>query len=326
MRACWYTETGPAQRVLRCGEQPRPVAGVGEVLVEVVFSGVNTTDIKRRSGARGGLPYPRVIPGYDAAGVIVATGEGVPEARIDDRVWVWEAAHRTPDGASAEYVSVPASRAMPLPDAASFETGASLGVPAITACHGLLLGGNLHGETVIITGGAGMVGNCAIVLAKRMGATVIATARDQEKAEDARRAGADHVAPADAERLAGLALEVTDGVGVRHMLDVDLGAHLGHAWRAIAENGSLAAYGTQREANPPLPFARYMYRNISIHGIAIFNVPEAAKLRAVTMVQQAVVDGALQPRLDRRYALDELAAAHQRLESGAARGKILIEI
>lgn len=294
MRACWYTVAGPAREVLQCGELPRPHPGPGEVRVCVAFAGVNPTDVKRRSGTRGPLPYPRVIPGYDAAGFIDAVGTSVDAARIGERVWIWEAAHGSPDGASAEYVTVPESRAMPLPKGTPLEAGA--------------------------------VGNYAIQLAKRMGATVIATARDADKAEDARRAGADHVTPADVDRLGEIALEVTGGRGVRHMLDVDLGAHLGHAWRFIAEHGSLASYGSQHEPNPPLPFVRHMYRNLSLHGIAIFNVPEAAKRRAAAFVQRALEEGALVHRFDRRYPLTELAAAHERQESGAARGKILVEV
>jgi len=326
MQACWYETCGPAREVLHVGPVNRPQPGPGEVLVQVHVSGVNPTDIKRRSGARGALPFARMTPGYDGAGIIEAVGDGVTASRIGERVWVWEAAHQRAAGSAAEYLVVTGERAMPLPASTSFADGACLGVPAMTACRGLMLGGNLAGETIIVTGGAGAVGNYAIQLAKRLGAMVIATARDDEKATDARRAGADHVCGLAPKDLGDLALEITNGKGVRHMLDVDLGAHLSEAWRFIAENGSLASYGTQSDPAPIFPFPQYMYRNISLHGMAIFNIPDAAKLSTAAIVQKALEEGDLFSRIDGSYPLDEIASAHERQESGLARGKILIEL
>ena len=326
MKACWYEQCGPARDVLQVGVLDTPRPGPGDVLVRVHMSGVNPTDIKRRSGARGPLPFSRITPGYDGAGIIEAVGDAVASDRVGDRVWVWEAAHQRAGGSAAEYLVVPDSRAMALPASVSFADGASLGVPALTACRGLMLGGNLTGETVIITGGAGAVGNYAIQLAKRLGAIVIATARDDEKAGDTKQAGADHICGPDPKVLAGLVLEVTGGKGAQHMLDVDLGSHLGEAWRFIAENGSLASYGSHSDPAPIFPFPQYMYRNISLHGIAIFNIPELAKLSTAAIVQKALEAGDLFSRIDQVYPLTKIAAAHERQESGHARGKILIEL
>jgi NADPH2:quinone reductase len=326
MKVCWYEATGPAREVLRVGDLAKPQPGPGEVSVRVAFAGVNPTDVKRRSGARGPLPFPAMTPGYDAAGVIDAVGAGVAERRVGARVWVWEAGHARPGGSAAEFLVVPQNRAMNLPEGVSFAEGACLGVPALTACHGLLLGGDLSKQAVIVTGGAGAVGNYAIQLAKRLGAVVIATARGEAKAADAGRAGADHIVDPRSGSLGDVALEVTGGKGVRHMLDVDLGAHIGEAWRFIAENGSLASYGTQSDPAPVFPFPKYMYRNLSLHGIAIFNVSETAKLAAAAYVQQALEAGELWHRIDSTFPLAEIAAAHERQESGLARGKILIEL
>jgi NADPH2:quinone reductase len=326
MKACWYETTGPAREVLQVGDWAKPRPGPGEVSVRVAFSGVNPTDVKRRSGLRGTLPFPAMTPGYDGAGTIDAVGEGVAGHRVGRRVWVWEAAHARPGGSAAEFLVVPQSRAMDLPEGASFAGGACLGVAALTACHGLRMGGDLSAQAVIVTGGAGAVGNYAIQLAKRMGALVIATARGKAKAADAERAGADHIVDPRSESLGDLALQVTGGKGVRHMLDVDLGAHIGEAWRYIAENGSLASYGSQSEAKPLFPFPKYMYRNISLHGIAVFNIPETAKLAAAAFVQEALEAGELWHRRDGAFPLAEIAAAHERQESGLARGKILIEL
>lgn len=327
MKSAWYEETGPAREVFRFGEVPDPVAGPGEVVLRVHVHGVNPTDCKRRGGQRGAMAFPRAIPGYDAAGVIASTGPGVDPARVGQRVWAWECFNRKWDGAAAEYVRVPASRAMPLPDRASFDDGTSLGVPALTACHALLLGGPLGGEWVIVTGAAGAVCNYAVQLAKRMGATVIATVRGEpEKVADARRAGADHVIDTGRDSLREAVLDLTGGKGVRTMIDVDLGAHLAHAARIVGQNGTIASFGSATDWQPPLDWARFMYHNIKLCGVAIFEVPEAAKLAAANYVQGALEAGALWHRVDSRFTLAEIAAAHERQETGRPRGKVLVDV
>jgi NADPH2:quinone reductase len=324
MRAAYYTEAGGPE-VLQTGEADDPAPGPGEVLVRVAASGVNPTDCKRRAGQRGPLPYARVIPGYDAAGTVEAVGEDVHAARIGSRVWVWEGAHGKWDGTAADLVRVPASRAIPLPDGVSFEEGACLGVPAMTACHALMLAAPLDGETVIVTGAAGAVGNYAVQLAKAMGATVLAVVRGAEDREDdARRAGADLVVNTDRDDLRKSALELTGGVGARAMVDVDLGAHLDFAWRIIAQNGTIASYGSATEPRPVLDWPKYMYRNIAIRGVAIFEVPEPAKLAAAGFVQKCLEEGRLRHRIDRRFPLAEIAAAHRRQETGRPRGKVIV--
>ncbi|MEE8453578.1 MAG: NADPH:quinone reductase [Limibaculum sp.] len=327
MKAAWYEELGAARDVLRIGEVEDPVAGPGEVVIRVHVHGLNPTDCKRRSGQRGKPAYPRVIPGFDAAGVIESVGVGVDPRRIGQRVWAWECAHGKWDGAAAERVRVPASRAMPLPGGVSFDDGASLGVPALTACHALMLGGPLEGETVIVTGAAGAVCNYAVQLAKRMGATVIGVVRGaEERAEDARRAGADHVVNTDRESLKDAALDLTKGKGVRTMIDLDLGAHLEFAWRIVAQNGTIASFGRASNPKPVLDWPKFMYRNIKLCGVAIFEVPEDAKRRAANFVQESLEADALWHRTDSRFALDEIAAAHERQETGHPRGKVLVDL
>jgi NADPH:quinone reductase len=326
MRAAYYTRTGGPE-VLRLGEvdDPVPGPGPGEVLVRVAASGVNPTDWKRRAGQRGPLPYPRIIPGYDAAGTVEAVGPEADPARIGTRVWVWEGAHGKWDGTAAELVRVPASRAMPLPDGVSFEEGACLGVPAITACHSLLLAAPLEAETVIVTGAAGAVCNYAVQLAKAMGATVLAVVRGGgDREEDARRAGADLVVNTDRDDLRKRALELTGGKGARCTVDVDLGAHLDIAWRITAQNGTIASFGSATNPRPVLDWPKYMYRNIAIRGVAIFEVPEPAKLAAAGFVQKCLEEGRLRHRVDRRFPLDEIAAAHRHQETGRPRGKVIV--
>lgn len=324
MRAAYYTESGGPE-VLQTGEFDDPEPGPGEVLVRVHASGVNPTDWKRRSGARGKLPYPTTIPGYDAAGVVLTVGDGVDPDLTGSRVWVWEGAHGKWDGTAAEFVRVPASRAMPLPDEVSFEEGACLGVPAITACHSLLLAGPLEGEKVIITGAAGVVCNYAVQLAKAMGASVLGVVRGgEDRDEDARRAGADIVVNRDRDDFRQAALDFTEGKGARCMIDVDLGAHLDFSWRITAQNGTIASFGSATNPTPTLDWPKFMYRNIGIRGVAIFEVPEDAKLAAVRFVQRCLEEGHLWHRIDSEFPLDEMAEAHRRQETGHPRGKVIV--
>jgi NADPH:quinone reductase len=323
MRAAFYTETGGPE-VLQVAEVEDPVPGPGEVLVRVAASGVNPTDWKRRAGHRGSLPFPRMIPGYDAAGTIEAVGPEV-DAEVGARVWVWEGAHGKWDGTAAELVRVPASRAMPLPEGVSFDEGACLGVPAITACHSLLLAAPLEGETVIVTGAAGAVCNYAVQLAKAMGARVLGVVRGpQDREEDARRAGADLVVNTDREDFRTAALAFTDGQGARCLVDVDLGAHLDFAWRIVAQNGTIASFGSGSNPTPVLDWPKFMYRNIAIRGVAVFEVPEPAKLAAAGFVQRCLEQGRLWHRIDSRWSLDQIAAAHRRQETGCPRGKVIV--
>ena len=324
MKAAIYREAGGPD-VLRVEDVADPHPGPGEVLVRVHAHGVNPTDWKRRSGGRGPLPYPQIIPGYDAGGVIEAVGDGVDRTRIGARVWVWEGAHRKWDGTAAELVCVSASRAMALPEDTSFAEGAALGVPAMTACHALMLAGDLKDETVIVTGAAGAVCNYAVQLAKALGAQVIGVVRgDADKEGDATRAGADHVLNADRDDFRKRALEITDGQGAKCMIDVDLGAHLDFAWRIVAQNGTISSFGSATNPSPVLDWPKFMYRNIAIRGVAIFEVPEDAKLRAAAFVQDCLERGKLWHRIDREFPLSDAVEAHRHQETGRPRGKIVM--
>ncbi|HZB29038.1 MAG TPA: NADPH:quinone reductase, partial [Streptosporangiaceae bacterium] len=198
MKAIVYTRTGGTD-VLRLVDRPMPAPGPGEVRIKVHVSGVNPTDWKSRSGAASmGSGFPEQVPNQDGSGVIDAVGDGVDAGRVGQRVWLWEAAYRRPSGTAQEYLVLPERQAVPLPDGASFDLGASIGIPAITAHRCLtvadggperLAPGALSGRTVLVAGGAGAVGNSAIQLARWAGATVVTTVSGPEKARLASAAG-----------------------------------------------------------------------------------------------------------------------------------------
>src|SRR4051812_9649934 len=194
MNAAWYEKQGPARDVLVIGKMPDPEPGPGEVRIRVAASGINPGDVKKRQDAFGyGMPYPRVIPHSDGAGVIDRAGGGVPAPRVGERVWCYGAQTYRPFGTAAEYVVVPSGQAVPLPDGISFEQGACLGIPGITAHRCVHVAGPVSGRVVLVQGGAGAVGICAVQLARRAGARVIATVRSSEDEAVALRAGAHEI-------------------------------------------------------------------------------------------------------------------------------------
>lgn len=226
MLAAWYERNGAARDVLTLGEMPDPVAGPGEVVVRILASGVNPSDVKSRQGTRGPMAFPRVIPQSDGAGIIVAAGEGVAASRVGQRVWVYNAQWQRPFGTAAELVALPAAMAMPLPESVSYAAGACLGIPASTAHHAVFADGPVARKTVLVTGGAGAVGHYAIQLARWGGARVLATASSAEKAEHAGEAGAEAVFNYRSEDVAAKVMAATAGAGVDRIVEVDLGANL----------------------------------------------------------------------------------------------------
>src|SRR6201993_5136400 len=194
MKAAWYEKQGAARDVLTIGEMDDPQPLAGEVRIRVAFSGVNPGDVKKREDTFGvGMPYPRVIPHSDGAGVLDAVGDGVADSRVGERVWCYGAQSYRPFGTAAEFVVVPTDQVVPLPDGVSFEQGACLGIPGITAHRAVHVAGPVEGRTVLVQGAAGAVGTCAVQLAHQAGARVLGTCRSGTDLEFARRAGADVV-------------------------------------------------------------------------------------------------------------------------------------
>src|SRR4051812_11647101 len=159
MRAAYYEANGPAAQVLRLGDLPTPEPGAGEVRVRLASSGINPSDVKSREGRTRKIAFPRVIPHSDGAGLIDKVGDGVPASRVGERVWIWNAQWKRAFGTCADYVTLPADLAVPLPARVSDEAGACLGIPAMTAYHAVAVAGADKGHTVMVTGGAGGVGH-----------------------------------------------------------------------------------------------------------------------------------------------------------------------
>jgi NADPH:quinone reductase len=338
MRAVLYSHAGEPE-VLRLVERPVPEPGPGEVRVAVKVSGVNPTDWKaRRGGGDGQLPFPEVVPNQDGAGSVDAVGDGVDPSRVGERVWLWEAAWQRADGTAQEFVVLPERQAVRLPEGVSFDVGASLGIPALTAHRCLtvsefgpdrLAPGVLGARTVLVAGGAGAVGHAAIQLARWAGARVITTVSGDEKAELAHAAGADHVvnyrSSDAAEWIRGLA---ADGVDIVVELAPAANAALDSA--VVAPNAAVAVYATEGGHELDLPAGELMSRNIRYQFVLVYTVPPSTKDQAVADVAAAATDGALPVGDDaglplHRFSLDRTAEAHAAVERGAV-GKVLIDV
>jgi NADPH:quinone reductase len=338
MRAITYARLGDPS-VLELVERPIPEPGDGEVRIRVLVSGVNPTDWKSRSGAFGGAPMDATVPNHDGAGVVDAVGAGVTGFSVGDRVWVTLAGDGRPGGGTAQELTVvPAERAFALPAGADAELGASIGIPAATAHRALTVAedgpaqlqpGALGGRTVLVAGGAGAVGNAAVQLARWAGAQVVATVSGEAKARLARAAGAHHVVNY---REAGAA-EVIRGVapdGVDLVVEVAAGANAELDLAVLGPRGTISIYANDGGAPFDLDVRRNMGLNARYQFVLLYTVGWDRIAAAATDINQAIEDGALrvgeQAGLPlHRYRLEDAAAAHAAVESGAV-GKVLITV
>ena len=329
MKAIWYEKKGAPHDVLEMGEVPEPQAGPGAVRVKVVVSGLNPSDTKGRGGWRGqtAMPYPRVIPNQDGAGVIDQVGPGVDQRRLGERVWIYEAQRGTAFGSCAEFVTVPAEQAIPLPPGIDFDTGAALGVPALTAHNALFKDGAIQGKTVLVTGGAGAVGQAGVMLARWAGARVIATVSTTQAADVAKASGADVVIDRKREDVVARVKEATQGAGVDRILDVAFESNIEMDLAVLKPNGVIASYSAGSPTGAvSFPFPRYMAMGITLHTIMVYGMSREAHWAAVRDTTAALKAGAYRPRIGARFPLDRTADAHVAQDDGSVTGKIMIDI
>jgi NADPH:quinone reductase len=322
MRAAIYESAGGSE-VLQVRDVPTPEPGPGEVRVRIAVAGVNPTDWKslRRAGPVEG---PFAVPCQDGAGTIDAVGAGVDHARVGQRVWLLLAADGSRWGTAAEYSVVPADRAIPLPEEATFELGASLGVPAVTAWHCLRSDGPLDGLTVLVAGGAGAVGHAAIQLARfENAARVIATISSAPKAEIARAAGA-HVTVNYREHDAAEKIRAAATGGVDRFVEVALDANLELDLTVAAPHAVIASYAAAGDDAAEVPIRRLMMANIVLRFMLLYTITPVQLQTAIERVSAAVSEGALTTPPLHRFPLTETASAFAAVEQGVV-GKVLIE-
>jgi NADPH:quinone reductase len=339
MRSVVYSRTGDPS-VLRLVDRDVAAPGPGEVRVRIVVSGVNPTDWKSRLGSGDGAPPPfsEVTPNQDGAGVVDAVGEGVTDLAAGDRVWVFLAGHQRPTGTAQEYTNLPAGRVVRLPAGTSFDIGASLGVPAMTAHRALTVSedgperlnpGALLGKAVLIAGGAGAVGHAAIQLARWAGATVITTVSGPAKAALATAAGAHHVVNyRDEDAAAAIRKVAPDGVDL--VVEVAIAANYRLDIEVAKPRAAIASYANDGGGDLTLDIRQNMIKNLRYQFVLLYTVGDAALTAAVEDITSALTDEALPVGDDaglplHRFPLANTADAHKAVEDSAV-GKVLIDI
>lgn len=340
MQAIVHSEFGGPE-VLQLVERPVPEPGAGEVRVRVEVSGVNPTDWKNRSGRSviKSQAFAEITPNQDGAGVIDAVGAGVSRVKPGDRVWVYMAAAGRPTGTAQQFTVVPEARVALLPDEVSFDVGASLGVPAMTAYRALtmipdgprvLQPGALDGLTVLVAGGAGVVGHAAIQLARWAGATVITTISSPAKAALAVAAGAHHTVNYREQDAAAVIREIApEGVDLVVEVSPAVNAELNNA--VLATHGTIVIYSTDGGPVLSLEIGPNMVLSTTVRFMVLYTVPPAELV--------AIADGLYAPLAAgvlgvgeaaglpiTRFGLAETAAAHTALEAGQVVGRVLIDV
>jgi NADPH:quinone reductase-like Zn-dependent oxidoreductase len=327
MKAAWFETFGTAEDVLHIGEQAKPEAGPGEVLVKMKTSGVNPSDVKKRGGSIPTLlDAGLVIPHSDGAGVIEAVGEGVDGSRVGQRVWVYQAQYARSLGNAAEFVTLDANRAVLLPDTTSFAEGACLGIPAMTAHRGVFGDGPVTDKLVLITGGAGRVGFYAIQWAKIGGASVVATASNEADQALCKELGADFVINHREDNWGEAVLAASQGRKVDRVVDVEFGGNLDEVLKCINMSGYIATYASMNVPQPQLPFFQMMYLDLTIRMVIVYGMPEAAKEHAIRDITAALSAGQLRHRIAFELPFDDIKKSHELIEAAGFGGCVVVNI
>ena len=326
MQAAFYESTGSAREVLQVGPLERPEPGPGEVRVRVVCSGVNPSDVKSRAGLRSKvLPFPRIVPHSDGAGVVDAVGEGVTTLRAGDRVWLWNAAWKRAWGTAAEYVVLPADQAAVLPEATSFAAGACLGIPALTAYHAAAVDGGVAGKTVLVAGGAGAVGHYAVQCARLLGARqVLATVSSPAKAQLALQAGADLAIDYRSDDVVARVRAATGGLGVDRVVEVDIAANAALDMQVLKQGGDLVVYGSGA-GEFKLAFFPLIVQHVRLRFFIVYELAAPDRQQAVAHLDAWLRRGELRHNVAAHFPLARIADSHELVESGQAMGNVVVD-
>jgi NADPH2:quinone reductase len=324
MRAAWYEKQGPPDETLVVGDMPEPVPARGELRIRVAVSGVNPGDVKKRQDTFGvGMSYPRVVPHSDGAGIVDKVGDGVDSQWIGRRVWCFGAQSYRPFGTAAELCVVPEGQVFELPDRVSFEQGALLGIPGLTAHRATHAGGPVEGRVVLVQGGAGAVGTCAVRLARIAGATVIATVQNLGQSEVAEEAGAHHIVQSG-EGSAGRVAEFAPA-GVDHIVEVAFAANIVDDERILKPGGSIATYAS----NAPeaiIPFWPLVFKNVRVFFLGSDDFPLDAKREAGKDLNDAIRQDWVGLPVGARFALRDIIEAHVFVEERKGPGRVIVTI
>jgi len=324
MRALVCKEYGPPESLV-VEDTDDPVAGDGEVVVDIHAAGINFPDILVFAGKYQVRIEPPFIPGYEAAGVVSETGAGVSRLAVGDKVIV------TPMGGGfAERIAVREDQAFPLPEGLTFEQGAGFPITYCTSYHALKDVAKIRpGETLLVLGAAGGVGTTAVEIGKAMGARVIAAASTGEKLEFAKSVGADDVVNYSECSLREATRELTGGKGVDVVYDPVGGELAELALRGTAWQGRYLVVGFASGDIPKFPANLALLKEASIMGVfwgqwAATN--PAGHIENIGEMVRLLAEGKLEPRITRAYALDDYVKAYEDVAGRRITGKTVFRI
>lgn len=328
MRAAAYQQKGPASECLEIMAVDPGLPAPGEIQVRLMTSGINPSDVKLRAGVSVGgmtMPFPLIIPHSDGAGVIEKVGDGVTGYQPGDRVWVYNAGWQRPFGTAAEYVTLPVAQVNPLPENVSYEHGACLGIPAMTAVHAVTCGGDITGKTLLISSGGGVVGRYCIEVARALGAArIITTASSALSRQTAERAGADMVLDYKSPDLAREILDAAEG-GIDHAVEAEFGINAEMLAEVINPCGSIASYGSALNKTPTLPFYALMFKNIRLDLLLVYLLDEPARAKATATLTDLLNRQAITENIAAILPLEKCADAHDLVEASNKSGSVILD-
>ena len=327
MKVIAYYKFGLATEVLDLQDLEIQKPKQKEVVIKLKYSGVNPSDAKARAGNRPGVlkpDYNLIIPHSDGSGVIEEVGMGLDRSLIGKRVWIRNGQWKRPFGTAAEYITIPIENTVEMPNQMTFQDGATMGIPGLTAAQAVFGSGPVKGQTLLISGGGGAVGHLAVQLAKWGGAKVITTG-SQSNSESILKNGADYFFDYSSDNLVSQIKKVAPE-GVDRVVEVEFGINLNWLHEVLKPNGTLAVYGSAKEMNPIIPFGLYLFKAIKIDIFLIYILPPKARKITINYLHSAYGQKALVPRIDSIYKLQDCDQAQERTLTKGRRGAVLLEI
>jgi len=325
MQAAWYERNGAAAEVMQVGEKPTPEPAAGEVRVKLHYSGVNPSDVKSRMARPLGGPF--IIPHSDGAGVIDAVGAGVDASRTGQRIWTWNAQWQRHCGTAAEYVCLPSAQAVELPNGVSFQAGACMGIPGLTALQAVRIAGDVSNKTVLVTGASSAVGHYVTQMLKRLGACVIGTVGTEAKAAHAQAAGADHCLFYKTDDVVARVKALTGGKGVDAIIDMDFSTTI--QWMAqgvMRPHGHLVCYGSNPPADIPVSFRPMLFNSFTLSFFLVYELTPEDRMACLDALTQMLKHNLLIHTIAAEYSLAQVVQAHEAVESGKLIGNVVVRL
>ncbi|MEU9033722.1 NAD(P)H-quinone oxidoreductase [Streptomyces sp. NPDC048352] len=307
-------------------EVPDPVAGEGEVLVEVAASAVNRADVLQRQGFYDPPPGASRYPGLECSGRVVALGPGVSGWAVGDEVCALLSG-----GGYAERVAVPAGQLLPVPKGVDLVTAAALPEVVATVWSNVFMVAGLRpGETLLVHGGSSGIGTMAIQLGKAVGARVAVTAGGKEKLARCAELGADVLIDYREQDFVEELRAATGGAGADVVLDIMGAKYLARNLDALAVNGRLAIIGLQGGVKAELDLRTLLTKRAAITATTLRTRPLEEKAAIIAAVREhvwpLVASGRVRPVVHAAYPIAEVAEAHRVMEASTHVGKLLLTI